>query len=326
MTRTLTYCISVFVKIQIVLVVVGQMFAQSVSFDCPAVTGADLTQLSSSSKLVEVTLPISVSNHDAKWALQDLRVDVHWNRNAYPVVDYAPRTQMRSDFDGPIEVENRTETRVAVGAKTSSSYFEFVSPTLNADVGRNRSESRRYNQIPEQSLFIASGTAKRGTGVFFNFKPSPVDSMEGDRQLKMTFDVPVTWRGGILQVTIRALGRRKKLAAFYDDFDQARVFMVGVYEKGDEQARRFAGQFARLEQQLRYDWERYTDRQQSTTQQFERFLAGQTNEVSPLWVHQLIQSDSDRVVRLVEKRIPKSIAQTASEFVDARRNLVALGR
>ena len=326
MIRAISYCISVIVKINIVLLLASQLFAQSVSYDCPAVAAAKVLQLSRSNKIVEVELPVSVSNLDSRLNLEELKVEVFWNRNAYPVVDFSPRTQMSSDFDGPITVEKKSENSFEIGANASSSYLEFVTPGLNADLKSKKSESRTYNEIPEQRLLVASGTARRGTGAFFTFKNSPIETLEGDRRLVMAFDVPVSWRGGIMQVTIKTVGRRKKFASFYDNFELSRVFMLGLYEDGDEAARLYAGTFARSEQQLRADWERFTKRQQSSAQQFERFFSGQSSSISPLWVHQLIQSGNDNAIRRVGKQLPSSVAITANEFIVARRDLLAISK
>ena len=323
MIRTISCCASIFVTLNFLLPA-SLLFAQSVAYDCPAVVAAEVLEHTGSNQLVDVQIPISVSNSDARLQLQEVKVDVFWNRNAFPVVDYAPRTQLHSRYDGPITIEKKSEVNYGVSVSAASDYLDFVTPNAEADVGKKNSESRKYNEIPQQELLLASGTSRRGTGAFFTFKESRIQTLEGDRNLALRFDVPVSWRGGILQVTVRTKGRRKKFAGFHDDFELARTFMLPVYVESDGQARSIAYQFARTEQQLRYSWDQHLGRQDSANNQFQRWFATQKPNVPSLWVHQLIQSDSDDLVRRFEKQLPSRIAITANEFVDARKNLVAI--
>ena len=321
MTRAISYCVSFLVNLSFVLLIAQQIFGQSVSFDCPAVLPARVAQLSSNNQIVEVVIPISIANLDAKLKLNEVKVDVYWNQNAYPIVDYAPRTQMHSRYEGPISVENKSETSFGVGAKTSSNYFEFVSPNLNADFGKKNSQSKRFNEIPEQELLIASGTAKRGTGAFFSFRDSRIATLQGGRDLTLTYDVPISWRGGILQVTIRTSGRRKKFAAFHDNFELARVFMLPIFASGDDEAREFAYRFAQSEQQLRQDWNRIGEASRSN-----QWASSGHSQLPAMWAHYLIQSGSDDLMDKYVKRLPRRLVSTANEFVLARRDLVSISK
>ena len=320
MTRAISYCVSFLVQLSIVLMFAQQIFGQTVTYDCPAVLPADVVQLSSNNQIVKVVVPVSVANQDSKLKLNEVKVEVYWNRNAFPVVDYSPKTQLQSRFDGPITIEKTSETNFGVGVKASSGYLDFVSPSLNADVGKKNSESRRFNEIPEQQLLVASGTAKRGTGAFFSFKDSRIATLEGGRDLVLSFDVPVSWRGGILQVTIRSIGRRKKFAKFYDDFELARVFMLPIHIDGDDEAKNFAYRFARSEQRLRQDWNRLGSHGHSS------WLASGQSQLPSMWAHYLIQSGSDTLMDQYKRQLPERLVSTANEFVVARRELVSISK
>ena len=156
---------------------------------------------------------------------------------------------------------------------------------------------------------------------------APTETLEGGRSLVVAFEVPATWRGGILQITCRASGNRRKIGIFNDGFNYSRVFIVPVHLKGDDQAFRFAASLARSEQRLRQDWHRHrTSTTNNDSSWFEWFQSDSTDENPDAWMHHLIQSGSDRALRQVESRLPTRIASVANEFVAARQQLLRLSR
>jgi hypothetical protein len=173
---------------------------------------------------------------------------------------------------------------------------------------------------------LASGTTRRGTGAFFTFKQSRLSTLEGRRELLLIYQVPATWRGGILQVKLESSGRRKKFAGFKEDFKVARVFMVPAFVDGDDQARLLANQFARSEQQLRYDWENLLQSNDRAGSGDDWRIFGQQQNSPSLLAHQLIQSNSEKLDVRMQRQMPKSIARSADQFVDARKDLLAISR
>ncbi len=327
MIRAVSYVLSILIHLSLVLFAVD-IFGQTITFDCPGTAKARVIAVSASQKIVEVPFSVSSAFADSSQNVEQLKIQVDWNRSAYPVVDYGPRTELHSRYEGPVSVEKRVENNAGVGAKVSSSAIDFLTPSLNADLGHRNSETRRFNEIPQHEVQLASGTTNRGTGVFFEFHDSPISTLEGSRELVIAFEVPESWRGGVLQVTFRATGQQKKFGSFDNAFEFARIFVMPVYLEGDNQARQLAYEFARSEVQLRRDWSLHESKISKGSNQWQKWFGSDRyrNELPNMWVHHLIQSSSDVSIERFRRKLPEPVADAASQFVEARRNLVALSR
>lgn len=326
MIRAVSYSVWISIHLTILWWLCGDSLGQSVRFDCPSVAAATIVDQHSFGRIVEVVIPVSTTVSDSKLVLQEIQTEVYWNRNAYPIVKYEPLTSLQSKYEGPIAIEKNRETSYKLGADLSSSYLDFATPTLNAGVGWKNAEIKRFSEIPQHQWTVASGTIKRGTGAYFQFKPSRTETLEGGRDLTVAYDVPESWRGGVLQINCRAFGKRKVLGLFGESFEHSRVFVVPVYLQGDQQAREFALEFARSEQRLRYGWSQYQNQLAESNANPAKLLFSNEARVSGLWVHQLIQSGSDIAIEKVESQLPKKVANAANEFVRARQNLISISR
>jgi len=104
---------------------------------------------------------------------------------------------------------------------------------------------------------------------------------------------------------------------------------VPVYLDGDFDARALATGFVTAEQSLRINWSRHLNARKKTGSDF--LLAGfmpftQPPSISDRWVHELIQSGDNRVLREVNEQLPKSTSVLAAEFVSRRKRLMDLCR
>ena len=320
-----SYSISVWIQCTI-LIAFGSKAMGQVSYDCPTQVSATIVESGASHKIVEMLIPVSVSVDDERLSVENVKIEVNWNRNPNPVVDFAPKTVLRSQYEGAINVEKKSELRYGGEVSASSGYFDFLTPGISADVGKKDSETHRFNKLPPQDLLVASGTSQRGTGVYFRFEDNPTHTLEGSRDLIVAFEVPESWRGGVLQITFTSVGKRRKFASFQSDFEYARVFVLPTYLRGDEQARQFSNEFVNSELQLRKDWSDYESSVHSANQ-WDRWYKSQSDGQLPsLWMHHLIQSGSDVAYRKYESRLPRGVADSANEFIVARKNLFALSR
>lgn len=328
MSRAYVYTIATIVNFGFILFLQSDMLAQPVRFDCPAVSPARLVEQINERKVIEIRVPISMTALESNSQVEELRAEISWNRNANPIVSYGPSTLLQSKYNGPVAVQKKTESNFTLGANVSTSYVDLVSPTVEGELKKSNTETRSFDEVPEHDLVVASGPISRGTGAYFSFLPSRTETLEGGRELVVAFDVPALWRGGMLQVTMTAIGRQKKFGFFSEELDFSRIFMLPIYLQGDDQARQAAFEFSHSEQRLRQDWELYrtaSQRNQSALP-FEKWFAGSKNDVPEMWVHHLIQSGSDVSVARVEDRLPRKITVAANQFVEARRNLLMLSR
>ena len=194
---------------------------------------------------------------------------------------------------------------------------------------KDSTERRSYQEIPQHHPVIASGTINRGTGVFFRIHNSRTDTLEGGRDVVVAYRVNRDWRGGVLQIECRALGQRKIFGAIADDIEIAKDFVVPVYLDGDSGAQVLATELVTAEQALRRNWRRHRQAHKKTGGDI--LLAGfnpffQPSTFSDQWLHELIQSGDDRVLRAVSGQLPKSTFALAEEFFFRRTRLMKLSR
>lgn len=303
-----------------------------VRFDVPALLPACEYGLgenhgvgSSTEKTIEVVIPVSTELAvNDRTSIHEFRFDVCWNRNVYPIVDYAPRTQTVSEIEGLISVEKDSEKNAGIGLGLSSSYLESVSGSAKADLSQRQGQRLKYQEVPQHEVLVASGTVQRGTGAFFRFHPSRRTTLEGGRDLIVVFRVPCAWRGGVLKVKCRASGHRKIVGAWRDPIDESRAFVVPIYVEGDDQARQAAEDFVRSEQGLRQNWRRHQGRNEPTVGSLLGLVARPS--LPPEWAHHLIQSGGDDYLDRYRSRLTLELAEAADKFVIARRELFEFSR
>jgi len=308
----------------------------AVRFDAPALVGVqDIgiveghESVGSPLKTIEVVIPVSseIAARDRQ-NVDEFRFDVYWNRNVYPLADYAPRTQTVSDIVGAISVETNDEKNAGIGVELGSDHLDVVSGSLELDLSQNKESKLKYQQVPQHDVLVASGTIHRGTGAFFRFHPSKRETLEGGRDLVVAFRVPQSWRGGVIKVECRAMGRRKIVGSWREPFEESRAFVLPIYLEGDDQARHAAEDFVRSEQGLRQFWQRH----QNSTNQSNAGLFGfplpstSTSKLPESWVHHLIQSGHDDYLNRYRSRLPNELANAADQFVIARRDLFKFSR
>ena len=111
--------------------------------------------------------------------------------------------------------------------------------TVGGNLGSNwkNEQTLRFQRKPKQVLLVASGTIQRGTGAFFRFFPNDQLTLEGGRDLSVTFRVPATWRGGVLRVVCSASGTRSVFVGVGEPVNVTQTFVVPTCLKGDEEAR-----------------------------------------------------------------------------------------
>ncbi len=324
------------------LIVIGDLAVAdqpAVTFDVPALVGVHVLPTNEShsgtatQKTIEVVIPVTTEIRPAdRDNIQEFRFDVFWNRNVFPICDYGPKTQTTSPIEGLISVDKTNDKSAVLGLNLNGGYQEMVKGSGKAELSNRNGMNLHYQEIPQHEVLVASGTIHRGTGAFFRFHPSRINSLEGGRDLVVAFEVPQHWRGGLLQVECRALGSRKRLGAWSEPFEFNRAFVLPIYLDGDDQARRAATEFVRSEQQLRRKWLSHGQKpQRDLFQQFQVALVPGNSKQASLtkvptdWVHYLIQS-SDTYLDKYRRYLPSDVEMAAEQFVVARADLLQLSR
>ena len=327
MLRSATYSTSAFVFLFMSLLILSsKLSAQEIGFDCPAVAGAIPILETEEYRLIEIPLSFSTSVDDSSLELEQVRAEVSWNRDPFLLTDYGPRTVLQAEVAGNINIEEKEEAGFGIDGALAGSYLSALgTPNLSADANRKRTKSTKFAKIPEHKLVVSSGPVKRGTGAFFEFYPSPTESLEGGRNLVVAFEVPVSWSAGILQITCHARGNRKRMGIFNNGFINERLFIVPVFLKGDDQAFHAAKTMARKEQQLRSEWQSHRE---SSADGSKNWFAGLQSGGEPddLWMHRLIYSGTDQDLRAMASRLPGKVLLAAKEFDLARKDVLLRAR
>ena len=308
---------------------------QAVKFDVPAVLAVSVEPTDSSSDdssadgRLQVVIPVSTELQPrSKHSIDTFRFDVFWNQTAYSVLDYLPRTQTTSKVQGEISTETTQESKSSLGLSLNAELQSFLSGETSAAMGSTDSIKKKFKQLPNQSVLVASGTSHRGTGVFFRFHRSSQTVLEGGRELMLQFQVPHNWRTGVLRVNCFATGTTSIIGGWESPFETSRTFVVPIYREGDSQAKAAALEFVNTEQRLRKAWRSYeSSKAKSKPLPFSTFLvstAGNNQKLPPQWAHLLIQSGNDEYLARYRSRLPLTLQATADDFVAARRALRGL--
>ncbi|QEF96507.1 hypothetical protein Mal15_05350 [Stieleria maiorica] len=238
--------------------------APKIQFDMPAVVVAQDTSLPGQAtglprqgREVSVQLVLSsliagrvgVASQDAP-PIDHLLVRCRM-RDRLPVIDFAPKTELQSDFAGPISVTNKDEQSDSIGLNLDGVVPHVGAAHFGADESRKRSDSTEFQrQAPVQAV-IASGTIDRGRGVYFKFRWTTQQVLEGEKLFRVSFAVPESWRGGLLEVSITAHGVDHSLFGSSKLRPRAQQdFVVAVHQQGDLQAADIALRLAHLDRKL----------------------------------------------------------------------------
>lgn len=310
---------------------------ESVRFDVPAILEAcelhqgEILQAVPDERLIEIVLPVScwISPEDRD-IYTEFRFDVHWNRSVYPLVDYSPRTLMQSSINGVVAVEHQFEKSLKAGVDAKT-VFADVQPSARLEGGLRNSDTTRYEEIPQHEMLLASGTIHRGTGAFFRYHPSRQFALEGGREVRLLYRVPLSWRGGIMRIVCQADGHRKKFAGYTDPVTETAAFIMPVYLKGDSSARNIAAEYVRIEHQLRAVWSEHLRTMESAKPK--TLLAHFQNRGVPTggglpatWASDLIQSPLDDQLERDRKLLPASVRMASEDLVAVRQKLVQLSQ
>jgi hypothetical protein len=245
------------------------------------------------------------------------------------VVDYLPRTALTSSYVGPIERTRQQEASRNAGFSASFSPTEFLSAQANSANSAKTSESVRFEALPPLQLLAASGTAARGSAVYFKFKSTSQSTLDGSRPLRVVFRVPAGWRADYVYVRCVAFAE----PAFEKDAGicASHDFLVPLYRDGDEAAKQAASQLAEREFQLRQlARQSHSQLERSRNNSWSTKLTGIFHQDQPpvpsLWLTTVLSSLPSRREFSFESQLPEELRHAVAQFTDARWQLSQMNR
>ena len=218
--------------------------------ECHDVTTPEFARLYAGEKIIKVRFHVStriVSGDERD--LSELLVQIRTSSERVRVVSFAPRTTLKSDTVGSVDVKTTSEVTTSGGVSLGGSLplpcgsFTFQSrPT--SDIARTRRDVRAETSqvVPARRAVIVSGTMANQHGVFFKLRPWHGASMEDLHYFTIYFAVPRQWRGDWVQLTCRAFQPAKHLRP--KSLAGHAVISQGVYMAGDVEAKRATHQLA----------------------------------------------------------------------------------
>ena len=228
-----------------------------IQFDVPAIaTAVDTSPIGGSREVtMEFALSTLVSDHEqpkigSTPPIDHLLVRIRM-RDRSGVTDYAPKTELQSDFSGPISVIKKHEQAGSVGFSADTAVHLFGAANFGVDDSTKKSDSAQYERQAPMQAVIASGTSDRGRGVYFKMRWTTQQVLEGEKRFRVSFAVPERWRGGLIEVDVTANGIDRSLFGSEKlKRVSQRTFVVAAFQDGDSEAAALAERLAELDHRL----------------------------------------------------------------------------
>jgi hypothetical protein len=246
------------------------------------------------------------------------------------VADFAPRTELTTAYLGHLEKTRQQDQTSSSGFSATLNPHPSLSAQANASGNTSSSETLRYQQLPPMELLAASGTAARGTAVYYKFRANSQTTLEGLRTLQVIFDVPRNWRADYVFVRCVAYASSPREQAGTPICGSA-DFLVPVYLAGDEDARQAAFDLSRAERELRsgalqYRTETVQGGSDELATKFVSLFRSEKRSVPNRWLTDVLTSMPMRREFSFQRDLPEPVSEAVSEFTRARWEFTQLNR
>lgn len=305
-----------------------------VRFDVPATVAAEVSDAKASIKQVSVDWTLSAlvvdtysAGHKGSPPIDHLLVRCRL-RDRFPVADFAPRTEVQSDYAGPISITEKREKSEAFGLSVDGKYQPIAGAHLGADETSLRSDATQYQHNAPVQAVVASGTIDRGHGVYFKLRWTRGQVLEGEKHFQLTFDVPQAWRGGLLDIQVMATGIDRQLIGKPKVRSVAQQdFVVAVHDGGDAEAGKLADRLAELDRELRRHSQQTRASASNPVLDWWRGLmpAFSDGRSAGNWYKRLSSRQADPYMDAEIRRLPMPVRVAVLDYTEAAERLACLG-
>lgn len=288
---------------------------------------------SADNKLITCHFDLSVHlDTDAASSAHELIFEIVPGNTFHQVVDFAPKTRQSSKVEGLVSIEKHDESNSSAGVDLNGSYEKLVHGSTHLTHGDRNTNTVRYQEKPDQTTVIASGTVRRGTGAIFKLRNSNDSTLEGQHRICVTWEVPNNWRGDLVQVTCIALGKVDRIVGKADSKVLARQLIVVPIAIDEPSALQTSKDFVTSDRQFRRevatwspggldDWLDQNYREVRTSAK--ELFSGNT---SPPWQQLIFRLDYRIDKHFVQKQLPRSLAEPAEQWLAERNHVLELSR
>ncbi|QDS92133.1 hypothetical protein FF011L_08690 [Roseimaritima multifibrata] len=240
------------------------------------------------------------------------------------VADYAPRTEVSSPYEGGMEVSRSNEKSQSMGLSIKGGYPSVADGSMLGDMGKKETESVKYKRVAPVEVVAASGTLGRGKGVYFKLRATALQVLEGDKQFELLLSVPLSWRGGLLDVSITADSTKSTFAGL--DSETVRVgqasFIVATFLDCDPAVRRAAMELVKSESRLRKLASQTPPSRKSSVPSLFRHVVNVLDKSEPQisadWLGQVLRGRVDPHVDRSIRSLPVDVRVAILDYQDAQ--------
>jgi hypothetical protein len=333
-----SYLASLLLFVPLVLSAEAIGAAHPITFDAPTtiavrdVTTDEHRIAYPAARLIEVKIQISsLVRRGQEREIQELFYRFDYPAPGIEVVDYLPKTTLSSDVVGNIGMEKRSEDSSTLGLSLSG-MMQPLAGTLTGGITDKESQSIRYELLPPMETVAASGTLNRRTSVYFKLRPTPRDSLEGDKEFVVIVRVPATWRGDYVYWGCQAAGSRRSAAPGLDSSAPVgrRQFVMSLYLEGDEEAREVAERFSWAELRLRrvavrHDSQISKRATPTVVHKVGAWLSVVPRKIPDDWLEHLLIASPHAAASTLLPQLPEPVQKAARDYLLAKQQLAAMG-
>jgi hypothetical protein len=249
-------------------------------------------------------------------------------RDRFPIVDFAPKTELQSDFASPISISKKDERTDSFGVSFNGNAPPYGTGRMGADDSKKQSDATEFQRHAPMQAVIASGTTDRGRGVYFKFRWTAIQVLEGEKHFQVSFAVPRGWRGGLIDVDVTAAVPEKPLFGAAKLKTVAnRQFVVAAYRRSDTAAGELALRLAELDRKLaEFATRRDASPAHSIADFLRRLLADETAEqtLPADWYRRIIGEQADPYVDEQIRSLPMPVRVAVLDYVEAVEELTRI--
>lgn len=232
----------------------------AVRLDVPAIVIAEpvnplvVTAPLMGGELMRLRVPVSsVIGPEYQGIVRELLIELSSPGQTMRVVDFWPRNETYSQYEGTVSVESLRKKDEHFAFNLGAAYPGVGQAQASGDYRNQLNVQESYQRRPPVQTLTSSGTIRQGFGVFYKFRPGPVDVMEGARDIAVLVEVPRGWRADLLQVRMTASGVANSGASSNQSarIIAAEQFWISTHREGDGEAAAQALDHVRQERHLR---------------------------------------------------------------------------
>ena len=323
--------------------------------ECHEVTTAEFAAANPLERLIRVDFAVSVESRlRGERSLEKVCVRIESADDSLRVHDYSPRTALETSVIGTMQVQGSSEQSRDWNIHLQGQSPGLASGEANANSRELVQSQYHYQQLPPLQLCAASGTIRRGQGVFFKLHSGPRSSLEGAHDFSIVFRVPAHWHGDRLFVHCEAWGKDTSFGGLGTEDRRwaARSFIAAMYRSEDDQSRGRATTYLRWEDELRRRSSASSSRSSVSGASRQKSAAKSLKDLGPLWFAEARwlaeaslfaeknSADRDWAARLIQDRsprrrspahwplpdnLPRDLREIATSFILARNGLETAG-